>query len=41
MPFIEDIHRFMRQELQKVYEGEDDLGNVFDLFSAQSIKSAL
>jgi len=35
MPFMEDIHRFMRLELQKVYEGEEDLGNVFDLVSAR------
>lgn len=39
MPFIEDFHRFMRQELQKVYEGEEDLGNVFDLVSARKALS--
>ena len=39
MPFLEDFHRFMRQELQKVYEGEEDLGNVFDLTSARKALS--
>lgn len=35
MPFVEDFHRYMRHELQKVYEGEEDLSNVFDLGSAR------
>jgi hypothetical protein len=35
LPFVDDFHKFMRKELQKVYEGEGDLYDVFDLNSAR------
>jgi hypothetical protein len=36
LPFVEDFHRYIRRELQKVYEGEaDGLADVFDLTSAR------
>ncbi len=36
LPFVEDFHRFIRRELQRVYEGEDNkLTEVFDLTSAR------
>lgn len=41
LPFAEDFHRYIRRELQKVYDGEaDGMGDVFDLTSArQSLQS--
>jgi hypothetical protein len=36
LPFADDFHKFMRRELQKVYEGEGDLYDVFDLHSARA-----
>jgi len=37
LPFVDDFHRFVRKELQKVYEGGegDDLTDVFDLSAAR------
>lgn len=36
LPFVEDFHKFMRRELQKVYQGEgDNLCEVFDLVAAR------
>lgn len=35
LPFVDDFHKFMRKELQKVYEGEGDLNDVFNLNSAR------
>jgi hypothetical protein len=36
LPFVEDFHRYIRRELQKVYEGEaDGLADVFDITSAR------
>lgn len=36
LPFVEDFHRFIRRELQRVYEGEENkLTEVFDLTSAR------
>ena len=35
LPFVEEFHRFLRQELHKVYEGDADLGYVFDLAAAR------
>ncbi|KAI2494507.1 hypothetical protein MHU86_20003 [Fragilaria crotonensis] len=36
LPFVDDFHKFMRYELQKVYEGEgDNLCEVFDLAAAR------
>ena len=36
LPFMEDFHKFMRNELRKVYEGEgDNLCEVFDLAAAR------
>jgi len=34
LPFVDEFHRFLRDELQKVYNG-DDLSDVFDLSSAR------
>lgn len=36
IPFVDEFHRFIRKELQRVYEGEgDDLTEVFDLAAAR------
>lgn len=36
LPFVDEFHRFMRRELQKVYEGErESLSDVFDLSAAR------
>ena len=36
LPFVDDFHKFMRYELQKVYEGEGEkLCEVFDLAAAR------
>ena len=36
LPFVDEFHRFLRQELQKVYEGEgEDICEVFDLTAAR------
>ena len=36
LPFVDEFHRFMRRELQKIYEGEgDNLTEVFDLTAAR------
>jgi GTPase SAR1 family protein len=36
LPFVDEFHRFMRDELQKLYEGEGDgLTDVFDMTSAR------
>lgn len=36
LPFVDEFHRFVRNEIQKVYEGEgDDLTDVFDLSAAR------
>jgi hypothetical protein len=36
LPFVEEFHRYIRRELQKVYEGDaDGLADVFDLTSAR------
>ncbi len=36
LPFVEDFHKYLRTELQKVYEGEgESLGHVFDLTAAR------
>jgi hypothetical protein len=35
LPFVDDFHKFMRKELQKVYEGQGDLYDVFDLSTAR------
>jgi hypothetical protein len=36
LPFVEEFHRYIRRELQKVYDGEaDGLADVFDLTSAR------
>jgi len=35
LPFVDDFHKFMRKELQNVYEGEGDLNDVFNLNSAR------
>merc|ERR1739845_178686 len=36
LPFIDEFHRYLRQEMQKVYEGKgDNLCDVFDLSSAR------
>ena len=34
LPFVDEFHRFLRNELQKVYDGED-LNDVFDLAAAR------
>jgi hypothetical protein len=34
LPFVDEFHRFLRRELQKLYDGED-LGDVFDLTAAR------
>merc|ERR1712037_936721 len=36
LPFINEFHRYLRQEMQKVYEGKgDNLCDVFDIISAR------
>lgn len=36
LPFVEEFHKYLRRELQKVYEGEGEaLGDVFDLTAAR------
>lgn len=36
LPFVDEFHRFMRRELQKVYEGDNEsLSDVFDLTAAR------
>lgn len=36
LPFVNEFHRFLRQELQKVYEGEgENICEVFDLTAAR------
>lgn len=36
LPFVDDFHRYMRKELQKIYTGEgDSLTDVFDLTAAR------
>jgi len=36
LPFVDDFHRFIRRELQNIYEGEgNELADVFDLTSAR------
>lgn len=36
LPFVDQFHRFLREELRKVYEGEgDNLTDVFDLTAAR------
>jgi len=36
LPFIDEFHRYLRQEMQKVYEGKgDNLCDVFDIISAR------
>jgi hypothetical protein len=36
LPFVDEFHRYLRQELQKVYEGEgDNICEVFDLTAAR------
>jgi hypothetical protein len=36
LPFVDDFHRFARQELQKTYDGEtDSLAEVFDMTAAR------
>ena len=34
LPFVDEFHRFLRNELQRVYEG-DDLSDVFDIAAAR------
>jgi len=34
LPFVDELHRYLRKELQKVYDGEGD--DVFDLTSART-----
>ncbi len=36
LPFVDDFHKYLRQELQKVYDGEGEtLSDVFDLIAAR------
>lgn len=36
VPFVDEFHKYLRRELQKVYEGEGEaLGDVFDLTAAR------
>jgi len=36
LPFVDEFHRFVRKELQKVYEGDgEELSDVFDLSAAR------
>jgi hypothetical protein len=36
LPFVDEFHKYLRRELQKVYEGEGEvLGDVFDLTAAR------
>jgi len=36
LPFVDEFHKYLRRELQKVYEGEGEaLGEVFDLTTAR------
>jgi len=35
LPFVDDFHRYMRKELQKIYEGGEYLSDVFDLSAAR------
>mmetsp|Transcript_99 Transcript_99/g.131 ORF Transcript_99/g.131 Transcript_99/m.131 type:complete len:1001 (+) Transcript_99:67-3069(+) len=36
LPFVDDFHKYLRKELQKIYDGDfESLGDVFDLSSAR------